>query len=184
MSTSRALLPPSLIGEPIEPLTGALSYEPVTDAGDSLMPYRPDVRFYTVPLQRLEPQGESLVAEAPRRNPWDIAHAQLAQAHKALGEQAFVVFEPDITLIDSNQSERYRDQQAEAVATLKQANEQSENSESLASGDTVVVGPTKVWPVGEPFWHKGDNYSQLTRAAKRVGEQLDNNRSGVVGGIH
>ena len=175
-----ALLPPSLIGEPIEPLTGALSYEPVTDAGDSLMPYRPDVRFYTVPLQRLEPQGESLVAEAPRRNPWDIAHAQLAQAHKALGEQAFVVFEPDITLIDSNQSERYRDQQAEAVATLKQANEQSENSESLASGDTVVVGPTKVWPVGEPFWHKGDNYSQLTRAAKRVGEQLDNNRSGVV----
>lgn len=170
------LLPAPLESMVIQSVTSEIGYTSVAPADESSVSEdSPLVRFYSVPLAYLQ-STESLI-EGAARHPWDIAHQQLLdmQNKAALtGVLPFIVIEPDLTLIDPNQTKRVQTEHRDAEKSLKRARAKE------GVTDTVLVPPSKVWPAGEAFWHKGDEYSQLTSAAKRVGERLNGQGSPVV----
>ncbi|WP_027857740.1 S8/S53 family peptidase [Marinobacterium jannaschii] len=110
--------------------------------------------------QGVEKSGDRMTALSI--HPWDKAHAYRETISQQLSPEDDwpVLVEPDFIYTDLAKLKRQQS-----------GSEAAEQEEPAVTGHSVKQ-PSKVWSSGPPLWHKGDNFTQLTRARKQVAQQL------------
>ena len=165
LADPRRLLGPAALGEDAR-AEKLFVVEPAADATD------PQAHGTQAPARAWilwKPAGSSALA-VPGANPWDAAHAALADRDSGLAALAadgrparLAAFEPDAALAQPALEEAER----EGLAALTSC-----ASRSAGRVATVCAQPSGHWPSREVGWHAGDGYSQLRAAQAEVTRRL------------